>query len=300
MNHAYKNVSPSYIYKNDANLNSIVSALTLIPVAHRFEMHDLIRCCLSYLQQKACPENVLEILSFLRRYSAALTDSCNSYSQQKQTESSTPPLLAPLYPSLENVIQGENLLNDLIAKCYAILDSNADDILSRPDSIECLDHDLLLEIMNRDTLCLSSEMVAFECLVTWSCQQCLKQRLPITGENKRSLLSEAIYSARYLIMSLEDFVKGPYSSDLLSDDEKNYLLARHRGDVCDAPPKAMIGRKLDVPRKNSNRLLIRTPCDCKSKKRAAGDLSESRKKSASKKLLNGLSGFMICVIQLLD
>ena len=262
-------------------------------------MHDLIRCCLSYLQQKACPENVLEILSFLRRYSAALTNSCNNYSQQKP-ESSTPPLLTPFYPSLENVMQGENLLNELIAKCYTILDSHADEILSRPDSIECLDHDLLVEVMNRDTLCLSSEAVAFECLVTWSCQQCLKQRMPVTGENRRSLLSEAVYSARYLIMSLEDFVKGPYTSDILSDEEKNYLLARHRGDVCDAPPKAMIGRKLDVPRKNPNRLLIPRSCDCKSKKRAAGDSNEPRKKSASKKLLNGLSGFMICVIQLLD
>lgn len=281
-------------------MNSIVSALTLIPVAHRFEMHDLIRCCLSYLQQKACPENVLEILSFLRRYSAALTDSCTNYSQHKQTESSTPPLLTPFYPSLDTVMQGENLLNELIAKCYAILDSHADDILSRPESIECLDHDLLMEVMNRDTLSLSSETVAFECLVTWSCQQCLKLRMPVTGENRRSILSEAVYSARYLIMSLEDFMKGPYTSDLLSDEEKNYLLARHRGDVCDAPPKAMIGRKLDVPRKSQNHLLIRTPCDCKSKKRTAGDSNEPRKKSASKKLLNGLSGFMICVIQLLD
>jgi hypothetical protein len=260
-------------------------------------MHDLIRACLTYLQQKACPENVLEILSFLRRYSAALTDSCNNYSHQKQQNNSLLP--PPLYPSLENVMQGENLLNELIAKCYVILDANADEILSRADSIECLDHDLLMEIMNRDTLSLSSEAVAFECLLTWSCQQCLKQRMPVTWENRRSLLSEAVYSARYLIMSLEEFMKGPYASDLLSDEDKSYLLARHRGDVSDAPPKAMIGRKLDVPRKNLNGLMIRT-CDCKSKKRAAGDSNEPRKKSASKKLLNGLSGFMICVIQLLD
>lgn len=259
-------------------------------------MHDLIASCLSYLQQKACPENVLEILSFLRQYSAALSESCNKNKQPAFGASTQ----APVYPSLENVMQGENLLNDLIAKCYAILDANAEDILTRSESIECMDQVLLMEIMNRDSLCLSSELVAFECLMTWSCQQCLKQRLPVTGENRRALLSEGVYSARYLIMSQEDFMKGPYTSDLLTDEEKTYLLTRLRGEVCDSIPKAMIGRKLDVPRFNPNRLTIRTPCDCKSKKRSAGDSGEPRKKSASKKLLNGLSGFMICVIQLLD
>ena len=253
-------------------------------------MRDLIRSCLSYLKQKACPENVVEILSFLRRFSLVLNDS-----QLKQSSYPSPPLL---YPCLDRGTQGDILQSELIAKCYAILDSNADDILSRPEAIEFLDHSLLLEILNRDTLQLSSESVAFDCLVTWSCQQCLKQRVPVTGENRRSLLSEAVYSARYLVMSLDDYVRGPLTSDLLTDEEKTYLLARLRGEVCDVAPKAMIGRKLDVPRKSLP--LVHSTCDCKSKKRAAGDASGPRKKSASKKLLNGLSGFMICVIQLLD
>ena len=311
------NNNNSYIYKNEVNLTSVSNTLSLMPVANQFKLHDLIRSCLLFLQKKACPENVLEILCFLRR----LTPSSNPppYSSNpdvlldpKSTQDSqlhkSPSHFSfqgiGMYPTFDNVIQGENLLNELIVKCYTIIDSKAEEILRRDDCLESLDQSLLMEILSRDTLCLTSETTAFECLLLWSSQQCLKHRLPITGENKRCVLDQAVYAARYLLMSMEEFMRGPYASDILTEEEKSYLLSRLRGDVClDIPPKELVGRKLDVPRKSDK--TAKGTCDCRKKSKKRRSCSESaagevKRKSASKKLMNGLSGFMICVIQLLD
>jgi len=207
-----------------------------------------------------------------------------------------------MYPTFDAIIQAEHQLNELVIKCYEIIDTKAEEILRRDDSLESLDQSLLMEILSRDTLSLSSEMTAFECLLAWSSQQCLRQRLPVTGENKRVLLNQAVYAARYLLMSMDDFMRGPYGSEILTEDEKNYLLSRLRGDVClDIPPKELVGRKLDVPRKGDKV----SRCDCKKKKSKKRSSSESaagevKRKSTSKKIMNGFSGFMLCVIQFLD
>jgi len=285
----------SYIYKNETPLTSVTNTLNLIPVANQFMLHDLIRSCLSYLKQKVCPENALEILSFMRKLSPSSTSS-TKYSSQLGNNGSG------LYPCLfDSVMQGDYVLNELVVKCFDIIDANAEEIL-RSDSIEGLDQSLLVEILSRDTLSLASEMTAFDCLLNWASQQCLKNRLPLTSENKRNVLESGLYSARYLLMTVDDFMKGPYSSDLLSQEEKNYLLGRLRKDPClDIPPKQLVGRKLDIPRKPRPKGSVKTTCDCKSKKRRnESAIGGPRKKSASKKILNGLSGFMICVIQLLD
>jgi hypothetical protein len=312
----------SFIYKNEVNLTSVSNTLNLMPIANQFKLHGLIRSCLLFLQKNACPENVLEILSFLRRLTPSsnpppyttnpdvLMDSTNGQQKVSQEKDSAFPKSAShfcfqgigMYPTFDNIIQAESLLNELIIKCYEIVDAKAEEVLRREDSLESLDQSLLMEILSRDTLCLSSETTAFECLLLWSCQQCLKQRLPVTGINKRCVLDQAVYAARYLVMPIEEFMRGPWVSDILTEDEKSYLLSRLRGDVClDIPPKELVGRKLDVPRKGEKS--VKGICDCKkSKKRSCSESAagEVKRKSASKKLMNGLSGFMICVIQLLD
>lgn len=317
-----KQLNNSYIYKNEVNLTSVTNTLNLLPVANQFKLHGLIRSCLQFLQQEARPKNVCEILSFLRRLTPSsnpppytsnpdvLVD--NSNRSQKELEASITKSPSHfcfqgigMYPTFDSVIQAENLLNELIIKCYEIIDVKAEDILGREDILESLDQSLLTEILSRDTLCLSSETTAFDCLLTWACQQCLKQRLPVTGGNKRCVLDQAIYAARYLVMPMEEFMRGPYSSDILTEEEKSYLLSRLRKDVClDIPPKELVGRKLDVPRKGKGNPHGKGSCDCKkkSKKRSCSEsaVGEVKRKSASKKLMNGLSGFMICVIQLLD
>lgn len=214
-------------------------------------------------------------------------------------------------PGGDSLSSGDNILNELINKSYAILDYHAEEILKSSESLDVMDRELLMDVLSRDTLCLSSESVAFECIMSWASQQCLKQRRQLTGENRRDVLGQAIYSVRYLMMSIEDFMRGPYSSDILFDDEKSLLLSRLRtssslGSGRGTPsqleplPLHMLGRKLDVPR-NYIKPCVESIKTTLKKEVTKGALNvEPRKKTATKKLKDGLSGFMICVIQLLD
>lgn len=264
----------SYIYKKELNISSVSNALSLVLVSSQFMLHELCRASLTFLQQNASPSNVLDILAWLRRVRPA-----------------------PGLPAQE----AEAALCELLTKCHAILDANADTIL-QSDSVDNLEHEMLIEMLSRDTLKLSSESVAFDCLQRWACQQCLKQRRALTADNKRDILGKAIYAIRYLTMSLDEFTKGPYAADVLADDDKAVLLAKLRGHPASLPLH-LVGLKLDVARKWSKPTGTVSPS-----RRAAADGKSSGhvsvngrpKKSASKKLLNGLSGFMICVIQLLD
>src|SRR5207302_1297149 len=124
----------SYIYRNETPLTSVTNTLNLIPVANQFMIHDLIRSCLSYLKQKVCPENALEILSFMRKLSPSSMSSIKYSNQLGNTG---------LYPCLfDTVMQEDCLLSELVAKCLDIIDANAEEIL-RSDSIEGLDQSLL-------------------------------------------------------------------------------------------------------------------------------------------------------------
>ena len=289
----------SYIYKKEVNVSSVSNALTLILVAHQFMLHDLTRCCLEFLISKTCPSNVLEILSWLGRpppYNAVSSS-----------------------PSCDSLLTGDNILDELISKCYSVLDLNAEEILRSPESLELMNHDLLMDILSRDSLCLTSEAVIFDCVIAWANQQCLKQRKPLTGENRRVILGQGIYSVRYCVMNLEEFMRGPYSSDILTDEEKRIFASRLRQNadqpirsssscgersatpsMTDPLPAYMMGHRMDIPR-NYQKPYVESIKTILKKEVQKGALNvEPRKKTASKKIMNGLSGFMICVIQLLD
>lgn len=257
------------------------NGLLLAPISSGFKLHELTHDCLTFLKSNANSGNVLEILSWLRRAVPSHPQSFEGY---------------------EN--SAENALNELKTKCYHILDANAEKIL-RSEATDNLEQEMLIEILSRDSLRLTSEATVFDCLLDWACQQCLKQRRELVGENKRDVLGKAIYSARYLVMSLDEFIKGPYSCDLLSDEEKTALLARLNGDISTPLPMHLLGRKLDVLRKYVKPTGLVSPTLRQKDANAVvlpdpATNGKSKKNSASKKLLNGLSGFMICVIQLLD
>lgn len=271
------------------NISSVANALSLILASSKFRLHGLTQACLTFLQQKASHGNVLEILSWLRRVAPGpgLPEECGHNS-------------------------AENALNELMTKCYQILDANAESVL-RSEAVDSLEQEMLMEVLSRDSLRLASETTVFDCLLGWASQQCLKQRRELVGENKRDVLGNAVYSTRYLVMTLEEFIKGPYSSDLLTDEEKSAIVTRLKGDDDTPLPMHLLGRKLDVVRKYVKPTGLVSPIRRQPVDPAAlpappldphADLTVSsvnrKKNSASKKLLNGLSGFMICVIQLLD
>ncbi|KAI1303102.1 BTB/POZ domain-containing protein 6 [Halotydeus destructor] len=277
----------SYIYKKEVNISTVSNCLSLVVVSSQFMLHELCRTCLTFLVQKANASNVLEILSWLKR-------------------------VAPSSANMDDGTQNaaETVLVDLSAKCYSLLDANAEKIL-RSEATDNLEQEMLIEVLSRDTLRLDSELTAFECLMNWACQQCLKRRLELVGENKRHVLGKAVYSARYLVMTLDEFLKGPYSSDLLTDEEKSAILSVLKGSAKPLLPMHLAGHKLDIvrkfviptgfvsptPRKVTSVAKLPSPTGKPSTSMA---VANRKKNSASKKLLNGLSGIMICVIQLLD
>lgn len=237
----------SFIYKKEIHFESVANALRILNLSASFQLHELTKCCINHLRTRITVTNVLDILDGAFRNS---------------------------------ITEGE-----LMGPCLALLDRHADEIFSSVNvtCIERLDQQLLQSILKRDSLCLSSELLAFDAVNAWSSHQCLRTRLPVTGDNKRRILSSTLFTVRYLLMSREEFLRGPYTSDLLTEDEKSYLLGRITGNPLDNIPHSvahLASYSLDTPRSSFH--------------------GSKMKKSASKKLLNGLSGFVICVIQLLD
>ena len=49
--------------------------------------------------------------------------------------------------------------------------------------------------------------------------ECTRQQKPLTSENKRRVLRDALSLIRYPLMTVEEFAAGPAQSDLLTKDE---------------------------------------------------------------------------------
>lgn len=280
-------------------------ALELYNLSTQFLMHELSRHSLVTLCQKADDSNVLEIIAYFSKKSAwnyndkaTITVNSNRDDQQQQ-----PRQLQPNFNS-------DNLLNEIIMKCYDILDSNAEKILTN-ESIYHYDLDLLHKILSRDTLKLSSEAVVFDCLTHWASNECQRQQKELTAVNKREVLGESLFCCRYLTMSVDEFLDGPYPSELLTEEEKLALLTRLQlqNDEKLTPelPKYWEDHRLDVVRKYVERkpslvLINAAIADTTSQSIAANEITATTvpKKSVSKKLLNGLEDALMFVLQLLD
>ncbi|KAI1303103.1 BTB/POZ domain-containing protein 6 [Halotydeus destructor] len=278
----------SYIYKKELNIGSVSNCLSLVIVSLQFMLHDLCGACVTFLTQNASVDNVLDIISKARRVLADVNHNDDAIPEQIRVA-----------------------FDELSGRCYSIVDANAEKILSS-DKVDIVQQEVLIELLSRDTLRLASESTAFECLTNWACQQCLKRRLELVGENKRHVLGHALYTARYLVMSLDEFVKGPYSSDLLTDDEKSAILTVMK-DSRSMLPNHLTGLKLDIARKfvkptnlvspimrSKENICTQMPLVDRPTIASRVAIVNRKKNSASKKLLSGLSGIMICVIQLLD
>lgn len=62
-------------------------------------------------------------------------------------------------------------------------------------------------------------MIKIKILNRWSEAECIRQQLPVTPDNQRSVLGRAISLVRFPLMSMEEFASGPAQSGLLTDRE---------------------------------------------------------------------------------
>ena len=79
-------------------------------------------------------------------------------------------------------------------------------------------------------------------LYRWSEAECQRQALPVTIENKRSVLGRVLYQIRFPLMTVEEFAQGPAQSGILTDRETVSLFLHFT-----VNPKPPVGF-LDVPR----------------------------------------------------
>ena len=115
------------------------------------------------------------------------------------------------------------ILNQLFFRCFCKLDEHAEQLLSDA-RLAVAHHSLLVDILARDTLLVRCELSCFQLLERWCSQQCMRNRRPLLADHKRALAGRAVYLVRYLAMTVDQFFKGPYQSDLLDNDEKDALL----------------------------------------------------------------------------
>lgn len=276
--------------------------MALLEVSVKFMLADLTKICLIFLWNRATELNVLQILSTLQRIGVNNKQLTPANTHTKSTNQTVNSYYQNRYSHFgENY---ENLLNEVNLRCYQILDENGDKVL-QSEAICSLDRDMLIDILRRDTLNLSSELIAFNCLQSWSVHQCQCELKEIGYETKSDLLGDAKYAVRYLTMTLDEFTLGPYSSDILSFDDKRALYEKLIDP--DKPlPDHLVSAKLDIPRKFfksiANGKTLLSNITSKSIDRSTSTVAnyDRKKNSALKKLLSGLGDVMIFAIRIFD
>lgn len=261
------------------------STLRLLRPSQLYHLPQLTSHCLSHISKNVTTSNVLLVLSHLL---------CPE---------------AHDHQPMDNDHDNDNERNELVFKCFLIVDHHADDVL-QSELFETLENELMVEIVKRDTLEVSSEAVVFESVMRWACRACKKQRKELTADNKCSVLGKALFLVRYLTMTPEEFLRGPVSHGVLSKEDKEIFLCRLTTPSSPSPlPDRWNGWKISEKRKRlvssasphselSDADLGVSPTN--SIQPVNAKRNDGKKKSMSKKLLNGVGDLVICVIQLLD
>lgn len=273
------------------SFSSIDSTLRLLHPCQVYHLPQLASLCLGYISKHVNPSNVLTVLSHL--------------------------LCPEIHPSVDNECHdNDNERNELVFKCFLIIDRHADEIL-KSEAFETIEHALMVEIVKRDTLDISSEAVVFDSVMRWACRACKRQRKELTADNKCSVLGKALFLVRYLVMTPEEFLRGPVSQGVLNREDKELFLTRlTSGTASPSPlPDRWNGWKITVRRQccQNNLLPVASPhsdlpsttnetsvSPTNSIQPVSAKRNERKKKSMSKKFLNGVGDLVICVIQLLD
>jgi len=128
----------------------------------------------------------------------------------------------------------------LSALCLECIDKNTPEALTA-DGFTDIDIDTLSAVLDRDSLRIKENKL-FAAVLRWSEAECQRQALPVTVENKRSVLGRALYQIRFPLMTVEEFAQGPAQSGILTDRETVSLFLHFT-----VNPKPPVGF-LDVPR----------------------------------------------------
>ncbi|XP_033230068.1 BTB/POZ domain-containing protein 1-like [Belonocnema kinseyi] len=101
--------------------------------------------------------------------------------------------------------------------CLDTIDKSTNDALNA-DGFTDIDIETLIVVLERDTLRVRESKI-FQAVVRWSEAECVRQQLPVTPDNQRSVLGRALSLVRFPLMSMEEFASGAAQSGLLTDKE---------------------------------------------------------------------------------
>ncbi|KYQ49922.1 BTB/POZ domain-containing protein 2 [Trachymyrmex zeteki] len=148
------------------------------------------------------PETVMTTLYTAKKYAvAALEKHCVDFLKNNLTSDNAFLLLtqARLFdePQLASV-------------CLDTIDRFTTDAFTA-DGFTDIDIDTLMIVLERDTLRVR-ESKLFQAVLRWSEAECVRQQLPVTPENQRLVLGDALSLVRFPLMSKEEFTAGPAQS----------------------------------------------------------------------------------------
>ncbi|KFM60453.1 BTB/POZ domain-containing protein 2, partial [Stegodyphus mimosarum] len=235
-----------YIYTNQVSFSTVDSTLRLLHPSQVYHLPQLTSHCLSHISKNVNPSNVLMVLSHL--LCPEVHHPSINFSPITSLKDNS---------SNEENHENDNERNELVFKCFLLVDHHADEVL-QSEYFETLEHELMVEIVKRDTLEVSSEAIVFDSVMRWACRACKKQRKELTSDNKCSVLGKALFLVRYLVMTPEEFLRGPVSQGVLSKEDKELFLSRlttHNSSPQISLPDRWSTWKIAVKRQNYHSLL---------------------------------------------
>jgi hypothetical protein len=102
-------------------------------------------------------------------------------------------------------------------RCWEIIEFKTGKVVAS-DSFNNISQTTLAKLLKRDILKIP-EVELFQAVLKWIDFQCSRKNLETTGENRRSIIGEAIYDFRLFSMRQTEFVEHVSKSGLLTSDE---------------------------------------------------------------------------------
>ncbi|KAL9962925.1 hypothetical protein ACROYT_G032080 [Oculina patagonica] len=174
-------------------------------------------------------ESFLEFLRFLYCDEVKLTGSCVMQVSYLAKKYMVPELEVACTNFLTENLSPENVFdilphakkfedNELVVRCWEVVDSNAQEAL-RSETFSSVTRELLQEIVQRDCLTIH-EIHLFEAVDRWAVEECNRQEIEPSKDNKRKVTGEGIVNnIRFPLMTQEEFAQKVPCSGLLPKDE---------------------------------------------------------------------------------
>lgn len=122
----------------------------------------------------------------------------------------------------------EHYIAALQENCLQYIDKNSEQVFRQNDILE-LRFEELSQIVQRQTLELSSELILVDLLANWSWRQCEKRRMDVSDENRRAVLGALCYTPRYLAMPSKHFAQVFERVHLLDEAEEQLVQSVYKG-----------------------------------------------------------------------